>query len=83
MYTLKTKVEIEHNVFCTLNGQNVDSILEHICTACHEGIEEISYIRQTIDEGSDEDIPNTVETWRDNAEYLEGILCRILTILGD
>ena len=36
-----------------------------------------------IDEGGDEDIPNTVDTWRDNAEYLEGILCRILNYLGD
>ena len=30
-----------------------------------------------------EDIPNTVDTWRDSAEYLEGILCRIFNYLGD
>ena len=83
MHTIKTKVDIEYTAYCTLNGLNVDCILEDICDACHEGIEEISYIRQTIDEGGDEDIPNTVETWRDNAEYLEGILCRILDMLGD
>lgn len=83
MHTVKTKVDIEYRAYCTLNGQNVDCILEDICDACHEGIEEISYIRQMIDEGGDEDIPNTVDTWRNNAEYLEGILCRILSYLGD
>ena len=83
MHTVKTDIEIDYNAVCTLNGQNVDCVLEDICLACHEGIEEISYIRQTIDESGDEDIPNTVETWRDNAEYLEGILCRILELLGD
>jgi hypothetical protein len=83
MNTVKTKVDIEYTAYCTLNGQNVDSILEDICDVCHEGIEETSYIRQMIEEGGDEDIPNTVETWRDNAEYLESILCRILDMLGD
>ena len=83
MNTIKTDVHIDYNVVCTLNGQSVDCILEDICDACHEGIEETSYIRQMIDEGGDEDIPNTVETWRDNAENLEGILCRILELLGD
>ena len=43
----------------------------------------ITHLRCMIDEGGDEDIPNTVETWRDNAENLEGILCRILELLGD
>lgn len=83
MNNVKTKVDIEYTAYCTLNGQNVDSILEDICDVCHEGIEETSYIRQMIEEGGDEDIPNTVETWRDNAEYLESILCRILDMLGD
>lgn len=81
MYSAKVKTEV-HTVV-TLNNNPIDSILQQVCEACHEGIEEISYIRQTIDEGGDEDIPNSIETWRDNAEYLEGILCRILNILGD
>ena len=83
MNTVKTKVDIEYTAYCTLNGQNVDCVLEDICVDCHEGVEEISYIRQMIDEGGDEEIPNTVETWRDCAEYLESILCRILDKLGD
>jgi hypothetical protein len=48
MHTVKTDIEIDYKAVCTLNGQNVDCILEDICLACHEGIEEISYIRQTI-----------------------------------
>lgn len=80
MYSAKVKTEVHATV--TLNDSPIDSVLQQVCEACHEGIEEISSSRQTIEEFGEERL-NTIKFWRDNAEYLEGILCRILDILGD
>lgn len=80
MYSAKVKAEVHTTV--TLNDSPIDSVLQQVCEACHEGIEESSYSRQTIEEFGEERL-NTIKFWRDNAEYLEGILCRILDILGD
>lgn len=80
MYSAKVKTEVHTTV--TLNNSPIDSVLQQVCEACHEGIEESSFIRQTIDDFGEESL-NTIKFWRDNVEYLEGILCRILDILGD
>lgn len=81
---LEVKVDalIKSNNICTLQKQKVGYVADDICLACHEGIEEISYIRQLV-EGKDKDTPNTVETWRNIAEYLEELLCRILNLLEE
>ena len=80
MHTVKTNVHIDYNAVCTLNGQNVDCILEDICDACHEGLESTSMLRQESDENPS---LNTAKNWKEECENLEGILCRILDLLGD
>lgn len=79
---LHTNVEVEHHAYTTINGQDAGIVLDEICSFCHEGIEECSIIRQSIEE-NDGEVPNTKETWENTSEYLESILCHILNLLGD
>lgn len=83
MAFVDTKVNIEYTTQSTINNVPADQVLHDITMACHEGIDEIFYVRDMIDNNGDENIPNTVETWRNNAEYLESILYKILNLLGE
>ena len=79
---VKVDAHIKSNNVCIFKEQKVSHVFDDICSACYNGIEEISYIRQLV-EGKDKDYPNTAETWRDIAEYLEEQLCSILKLLGE
>lgn len=78
MYTpnVKTKVDVE----VTLDCIPIETVLKEICEKCHDGLEDVSIFRQECDENPS---LNTAKNWKNECENLEGILCKILTYLGD
>lgn len=73
---IKTNVDVE----VTLNNIDIESVLRNVCDKCHEGLMDVSIHRM---ECGDNPSLNTAKKWREECEYLEGILCRILDYLGD
>lgn len=73
---LKTQIHTE----AMLDGKPADSVLREVCDACHEGIESASVLHQ---DSENNPTLNTAKNWRNECETLEGILCRILDLLGD
>lgn len=73
---IKTKVDVE----VTLDCIPIETVLKAICEKCHDGLMNVSILRQECDENP---ALNTAKNWREECENLEGILCRILDYLGD
>jgi hypothetical protein len=77
-------VDVKHNIKVdidvTLNNQPVDDVLRKVCELCHEGIMDVSVMRQ---ESDDNPSLNTAKNWKDECESVECILHEILDLLGD
>lgn len=81
MITVKPKITQKLEVdIVTDDGKDINDILKEICEIAHDGLMDASLIRQECDENP---ALNTAKNWREECENLEGILCRILTCLGD
>lgn len=78
MYTtrIKTKIDVE----ATLDNIPVDTVIKQICEDCHKGLESASLMHQHAEENP---TLNTAKNWREECDALEGVLCKILTYLGD
>lgn len=73
---IKTNVNVE----VTLDNTNIEDVLKEICEICHDGLMDVSILRQECEENP---ALNRAKNWREECENLEGILCRILDRLGD
>lgn len=78
MHTVKTDYKVEFTN--TINGLDVNDVLEKISMMCHEGIMDVSVMRQ---ESDDNPSLNTAKNWKDECESVECILHEILDLLGD
>jgi hypothetical protein len=78
MHTTKVKTNVDVEV--TLDGLPVDDVLKYICEVCHMGLMDASMTRQDCEENPN---LNTAKTWKEECENIEGLLCRILNLLGD
>lgn len=78
MHTTKVKTNVDVEV--TLDGLPVDDVLKYICEICHQGLMDVSMTRYDCEENP---YLNTAKTWKEECENIEGMLCRILNLLGD
>lgn len=72
MHTVDLKTEVK--TIATLNGKDVDNVLQEVCHAAHEAFFYTSRCRANHED--DKDI-------LDELELIEGELCSILDLLGD
>lgn len=80
MHIPEIKKSVNVEVTVTLDNKNIEDVLEEICEICHDGLMDVSILRQECEENP---ALNRVKNWREECENLEGILCRILDCLGD
>jgi hypothetical protein len=80
MYIPEIKKNINVEVTVTLDNKNIEDVLEEICDICHDGLMDVSVLRQECEENP---ALNTAKNWREECENLEGKLCSILDLLKD
>jgi hypothetical protein len=80
MHTPKIKKSVNVEVTVTLDNKNIEDVLKEICEICHDGLIDVSILRQECEENPS---LNTAKKWKEECENLEGILCEILDCLGD
>lgn len=80
MYGVDIKNDVKVDFDVTINNQPANDVLDNICDWCHDGLMYTSITRQ---ECEDNPCLNNADTWKEQCEYLEGLLCRILNELGD
>ena len=81
MISVKPKITQKLEVdIVTDDGKDINDILEQICEIAHDGLIDVSIIRQECDENI---ALNTAKNWREECENLEGKLCSILDLLKD
>lgn len=78
MHSAEVKTRVYTDI--KIGNRDANAVLREICDACHEGIISASLQHQYSE---DKPLTNTAKSWKITCEHLEGILCRILDILGD
>ena len=78
------KVDIKHtvdvNVDVTLNGLSINDVLQMIHEWCHDAVEDTSILRQKCETNNRLD---NRDAWKEQCDYIDAILYRILLLLGD
>ena len=81
MITIKPKITQKLEVdIVTDDGKDINDILKEISEIAHDGLTDVSMIRQ---ECEDNPSLNNAKNWREECENLEGKLCSILDLLKD